>query len=239
VYKSNKTIQDAYIRLKNEAVYGVYGKRYIPKNDDGTNDYTKDFPNLEDPTDYVTHIPLEQEKIEEAEKGKSTTKIEDKMKAEEGDFELPEGESESEEEVDIEDTSSDEGEGGEAADVLNADPSAAGAEGGAGGMLSAGQPEPEKITSNSLGRVYELKKIYSRLSSVESFLSRTTDENILEIRKMISNSIDLFELVISNFEQYKENIDEIIVTYYEFLKVVYESIRNHFKRVSDNNNIQE
>ena len=88
------------------------------------------------------------------------------------------------------------------------------------------------MTSSQIGRVFELKKIYSRLASVETFLARTTDESILEIRKMVSQSIDLFELVITNFPQYKETVDEIIVTYYEFLDVVYGSIKTYFSGMS-------
>lgn len=247
----NKKIQDAYIRLKNEAVYGIYGNRYIPQNKDGKFDNQINFPNIEDPTNYVTNIPVEQEEVEEAEKGKSAfKKIEDKMKEMEKNVdtspsdeseETPEETPEDEEIEDTDDSSSEETfepegeeEGGEAADLLNADPSGATGEEGVGGMLNSGgeTPEDKTLTATSLGRVYELKKIYSRLSSVESFLSRTTDDDILEIRKMVSNAIDLFELVISNFEQYKENVDEIIITYYKFLDVVYDSIRTHFKQIS-------
>ena len=216
MYKSNQKIQDAYIRLKNEAVYGVYGKRYIPKKDDGEIDNSIDFPNLEDPTDYVTHIPLEQEEIEEAETPEDE-KMEKKPEEMETDTDTDMEQSPDEAMDSLPDTGMDPG--------MGEDPTQM------GGM--PGEEPKEELTQNQLGRLYELKKIYSRLSSVEAFLSRTTDENILEIRKMVSSSIDLFELVVSNFEQYKEKIDEIIVTYYEFLKVVYESIRNNFKRISN------
>lgn len=217
----NKKMQDAYIRLKNEASYGVYGKRYIPTKDDGTYDYTQDFPSLEDPTDYVTHVPLEQETIEEAEK--NPEEEEEEEGGEEGE-EGPPPEEEGEE-------GGEEGmppEGGEG------EMPPEGMEGGDPGMAGAGMPGQEEppLTASQIGRVYELKKIYSRLSSVESFLSRTTDDKILEIRKMVANAIDLFELVISNFQQYKDKIDEIIIMYYKFLKIVYESIKDHFKRIS-------
>lgn len=222
----NKKIQDAYIKLKNEASYGVYGKRYIPKKDDGTDDYTQDFPNLEDPTDYVTHVPLEQETIEEAEKNPE----EEEEVPEEGEEEAPDEEGGEEEEAPPE-------EGGE--EGMPPEGMEGGEEGMPPGGMEGGDPnmagmpgQEPPLTSSQIGRVYELKKIYSRLSSVESFLSRTTDDKILEIRKMVANAIDLFELVISNFQQYKDNIDEIIVMYYKFLKVVYESIKDHFKRIS-------
>jgi hypothetical protein len=225
--KLNKSVQDAYIRLKNEAVYGVYGKRYIPLKSDGSMDVTQDFPNIEDPTDYVTHIPLEQEEVQEADvknPKKELEKVEDSME-EESEFEVDDksGDSEVEAGAETDETSMDMPEGETpGADMM----------GGAGDMGAGMPPAEPELTLGQLGRIYELKKIYSRLSSVEMFLSRSTDDNVLEIRKMVSNSIDLFELVVSNFQQYKDKIDEIIVTYYEFLKVVYESIKNHYRRIS-------
>jgi len=212
----NKKIQDAYIRLKNEAVYGIYGNRYIPQNKDGEFDNQINFPNIEDPTNYVTNIPVEQEEIEEARPQEEET---DEQPA---DVEQPEAVEGGGEDM-----------GGEQPPEEGMDPNTQpGGMPGEDPSMMGGTPEAQALTQNKLGRMYELKKIYSRLSSVESFLSRTTDDNILEIRKMVSNAIDLFELVISNFEQYKENVDEIIITYYKFLDVVYDSIRTHFKQIS-------
>jgi hypothetical protein len=151
---------------------------------------------LEDQTNYVTHIPLEQETIEEA-KGQPP---EDEEMPEEGEEENPEEGGEGEEEMPEE---GGEGEGGPPPEGMEGGDPGMGAEGG--DPMAAGQMPgaPPPLTTSQIGKVYELKKIYSRLSSVESFLSRTTDDKILEIRKMVSKAIDLFELVISNFEQYK------------------------------------
>jgi hypothetical protein len=102
----------------------------------------------------------------------------------------------------------------------------------AGGMGGVGEQE-EKLTSSQIGRVYELKKIYSRLSSVESYLARAMDESILELRKYVAQSIDLFEVVISNYDQYKDKVDDIIVNFYEFLDVIYSSLRKYYKGMSD------
>lgn len=235
--KLNKSIQDAYIRLKNEAVFGVYGNRYIPKNDDGTVDNTQDFPYLDDPTQYVTHVPLEQEELEEAEKEPKKSGEEEAPPDSEAEFDE---ELEASEEEAPEDEEMPEEETPEEMSDQNMDPEAQGgnvdADAAIGDLNAPGAAGPmgddQATTATQLGRLYELKKIYSRLSSVEIFLSRTTDEKVLEIRKMVANAIDLFELVISNFEKYKDKIDEIIVTYYEFLKVVYESIRNNYRRIS-------
>ena len=115
------------------------------------------------------------------------------------------------------------------ADAGQMDPSAGGMDPSAGGMgmdPSMGGMVP--LTSSQIGRVYELKKIYSRLTAIESFLSRTVDQSMLALRKYVAQAIDLFEVVISNMQQYQEKVDDIIVTYYKFLDIVYSTIRKYF-----------
>ena len=188
--------------------------RYIPPNrrGDGANDMYVDFPYVEDPQPFVTHRPLEQAPatkpaIDPEAAGEKAVGGEDKGG-------LP---------ADVEgmEAGADPG--------MGMDPGMGGDMAGMGGM---GEQE-EKLTSSQIGRVYELKKIYSRLSSVESYLSRATDQSILELRKYVSQSIDLFEVVISNYDQYKENVDDIIIQFYEFLDVIYSSIRTYYKSIKD------
>lgn len=208
-------MQDAYIRLKKEAAAGVYGKRYVPAKgteDDDEPDNRPDFPYVDADTGYTTHVPLEQDELKEAEGDEMPAPVEAGADAgADAGAEMPDAGGE---------------EGGIGDMGMDDQGNMPGVEGG--GMPGMeGQQEEEK-TSNQIGRVYELKKIYSRLASVESFLSRTTDEEILEVRKMVAQSIDLFEIVISNFKSYKEDVDEIIVTYYKFLDEVYSTIKDHF-----------
>ncbi len=115
---------------------------------------------------------------------------------------------------------------------MGADPAMGGMDAGMGGMGGMGEQE-EKLTSSQIGRLYELKKIYSRLSSVETYLSRATDQSILELRRYVAQSIDLFEVVISNYDQFKDRVDDIIVQFYEFLNVVYGSLRKYYKEMKD------
>jgi len=106
---------------------------------------------------------------------------------------------------------------------------------------AAGQPGAEEplnvdmavgeqsLTSGEIGKAYELKKIYARLVSLESYLSSNIDTNLIELRNKISQAIQLFTLVISNFQSYKEKIDEIIIDFYKLIKVAYETLRNYYK----------
>ena len=107
--------------------------------------------------------------------------------------------------------------------------------GGMGGMGDTGMGMPgmeqeEPKTAGQLGRIYELKKIYSRLTSIESYLGNESASELLEIRNLVSKAIELFEVVSSNFDSYKEQLDDIIVTYYKFILEVYKEVESYFKK---------
>ncbi|MCF8019890.1 MAG: hypothetical protein K9L62_10865 [Vallitaleaceae bacterium] len=221
-------------------------QRYIPPNarrsDIGGNNYDKyvDFPYIEDPEGYQTYKAIEQkdEDVEEQSGGSyvpGTAPASRKTIASEQDQVIkPEeaGEEDAEETAEeTPDTGGAEGgdlEGGMPENIATGDspgmdPTA--------GIPGADQKE-EELTSSEIGRMYELKKIYARLSSVESYLSRATDQAILELRKYVAQSIDLFEVVISNYDQYKDNVDDIIVQFYEFLDVIYSELKKYYKDIS-------
>ena len=220
--------------------------RYTPPNVQGDRgdymgsyDTYVDFPYVEDPSGYQTYRPLEQSADGRTlgEPPKMQTKLASEQEAaispdaagaEAGAAAGAEMGAAAGEEAGA-DVASD-AEGGLPADMATGDVTGLGGVGALGGMQ---QQEQQPLTSNQIGRVYELKKIYSRLSSVESYLARATDQSILELRKYVSQSIDLFEIVISNYEQFKDKVDDIIVQYYEFLDEIYSSLRKYYKEMSD------
>jgi len=121
---------------------------------------------------------------------------------------------------------------------MESDPAMAGGgmDMGAGGGMGMEQEDPlVSKTPSELGRIYELKKIYTRLTTIESYLSESSDPELLRIRLLVSKSIELFEILSSNIPVYKppkapkERLDEIIITYYKFLKQVYESVAKYYK----------
>jgi len=107
-----------------------------------------------------------------------------------------------------------------------------GMDAGMGGEDMGMGGEEEEKSPHQLGRIYELKKIYARLTSIESYLSSEADPELTEIRKYVSQSIELFEIVASNIDAYKEKMDEIIISYYKFLKEIYYEIRDYYKEKS-------
>jgi len=113
------------------------------------------------------------------------------------------------------------------------DPSMAG--GDMGGDMGGMPGEEETKNASEIGRIYELKKIYTRLTTIESYLSDSSDPDLLRIRLLVSKSIELFEILSANIPSYKPpkaekgTIDEIIIMYYKFLDKVYESVAKHYK----------
>lgn len=104
------------------------------------------------------------------------------------------------------------------------------------GMNAFGMPEEEPKEPKELGRTYELKKIYTRLVSIESYLSSSSDETLIKLRNYVSRAIELFQLLISNIDSYKDKIDDIIVTYYKFLELVYNLLKQYYKNKEKENN---
>ncbi len=91
-------------------------------------------------------------------------------------------------------------------------------------------PGQEVQDPEYLGKIYELKKIYSRLVSIESFLDSESNPTLLKLRNYVSSSIELFQMLINNISVFREDIDELIVTYYKFLLEVYSILKGYYKK---------
>jgi len=96
--------------------------------------------------------------------------------------------------------------------------------------VEAGEDEDDLRDAKNLGRIYELKKIYSRLTSLESYLTTETAPVLSKLRSFVSKAIEMFEIIVSNFSSFSDRIDEIIIIYYKFLKRIYLVVRNYYKQ---------
>ena len=108
--------------------------------------------------------------------------------------------------------------------------------GDVGGQIPGipGMPEEEeKKDPKELGRIYELKKIYARLTSIESYLSDASEPALLKLRSLVSQSIEMFEILAANIDQYKDKMDDIIVMYYKFLEGVFDLLKKYYKTRTD------
>jgi hypothetical protein len=198
---------------------GFTTQRYVPPKDDVGNmtfpQFT-DFPYIEDPTAFTTHRSLENTFLE----AWLSEQVPKDPNADPESAPAP-----------TEDAGAEPGAAPENA-LGDADQFGPGGDPAMGGMdqgmgLMPGQPPP-LTTPTEIGRVYELKKIYSRLTAIEAFLSRSVDQTMLSLRKYVAQAIDLFEVVITNLPQYKDKLDEIIITFYKFLDYIYGSMRKYF-----------
>jgi len=98
------------------------------------------------------------------------------------------------------------------------------------GLEMPGEEDEVPRDPETLGKIYELKKIYSRLVSIESFLNDVSEPMLLKLRNFVSESIELFQLMINNVDIFKDRIDEIIVLYYKFLRIVYELLKQFYEK---------
>jgi len=71
---------------------------------------------------------------------------------------------------------------------------------------------------STVDKVYRLKKIYAKLIAISRLLDYHSDSKFDELRNEILEAIDLFHIIISNFESFKDKIDDIIKSYYKLLQ---------------------
>lgn len=105
-----------------------------------------------------------------------------------------------------------------------------------GGNMGMGMPDQEinmPKTDEQIGRIFELKKIYQRLLSLDSYLSFSSDPVLIKLRTFTSDAVELFEVVIANIMKYQDRIDDIIIIYYKFLSLLYNVIKVYYKRKSE------
>ena len=94
-------------------------------------------------------------------------------------------------------------------------------------------PVPYNSTTQYLGRIYELRKIYLKLLSISTLLQSLSDSEFDNLENTIRESLDLFHIVISNIDKFEDKIDEIIIYFYEFVKeTIIELERLSDKRVA-------
>lgn len=88
---------------------------------------------------------------------------------------------------------------------------------------------PKPTSSEEVGRIIELKKIMNRLVSIEAYLSSSFDPNLLKVRELVAQSLDLFQIMMANYSLYKDEIDERIISYYKFIEKVYIILQKYYK----------
>jgi len=102
--------------------------------------------------------------------------------------------------------------------------------GGMAGMgMGMGEEDPNQFDMTTLGRVYELRKIYARLVSIESHLSDSSDINLLRVRNYTLQAIELFEMIAANLKKFETKLPDIIVLFYKFIDRIYAVVVKYYK----------
>jgi len=84
-------------------------------------------------------------------------------------------------------------------------------------------------TPTALGKLYQMKKLYYRLAILDKILTSSPDKEIEELARTTSEAFALFRMIIQNLKSYKDKADEIIVSYYQLVKDISDSVEKHLK----------
>jgi hypothetical protein len=108
--------------------------------------------------------------------------------------------------------------------------------GGMGGMdpnaMGAAGMDPNMAppaTPEEVGRMYETKKLYYRLKTLQGILSSNTDPELIELKKVVDEAMEIFQLVVDNIGLYKDKIDEFIIYYYKFVYRLVKILDKHYQ----------
>lgn len=90
--------------------------------------------------------------------------------------------------------------------------------------------EESQYTESYIGKMYEMKKIHARLLSLMSFLELTTNKSLIKLRAYVIEALELFRIVTSNLDTYKDKIGEIIIIFYKFLRLSYTIVQAFYEK---------
>lgn len=89
----------------------------------------------------------------------------------------------------------------------------------------------ESVTEISV--VFSLKRIYSRLITLQDILNRYSDNKFDKLRDRIDESVKIFHLVVLNYKKFSGNINDIIENFNLFLRQSVVELANLFKEEED------
>lgn len=93
--------------------------------------------------------------------------------------------------------------------------------------------DPEEQLSN-VDKVYRLKKLYAKLLAISRIMDYYSDKSFDDLQKKVLESIDIFHIIVSNYDVFKDKINIIIKSFEQLLQKCVEEIEKLTK--SNNNN---
>lgn len=101
--------------------------------------------------------------------------------------------------------------------------------GGMGGGIDpmTGMPAPGVGgVYTAIGRAYKLKDIFENLTKIKNYLRDTNNIELSKLYKDSDKAFEMYKLVINNLKTYKEKVDDLIIMYYELIKIMLDKIKN-------------
>lgn len=96
-----------------------------------------------------------------------------------------------------------------------------------------GGSESEEGSVDKVGRMYELKRIHYRLINIQTILDSYVDEKLEQIKDNVGRALELFKMVVDNYDKYESRVDDIILIYYDFLNQVYTKVNQLIKPIKN------
>jgi hypothetical protein len=95
------------------------------------------------------------------------------------------------------------------------------------------QPDEPKVELPDIIRKFELKKIHTKLRSIENFLYANNNftTEMVRIQKNVNTAIELFNFVVENLSIYRENMDKIIDIFNKFIEQIISMLNKYSKEL--------
>ncbi|MCK5016125.1 MAG: hypothetical protein KAS32_03555 [Candidatus Peribacteraceae bacterium] len=74
---------------------------------------------------------------------------------------------------------------------------------------------PEEVMKD-LGKVYIMKKTYAKLLAISNILDSYSDDKFDDIREKVLETLDIFTVIVDNYDQFKDDVDQLISVFIKF-----------------------
>jgi hypothetical protein len=94
-------------------------------------------------------------------------------------------------------------------------------------------PEEPKVELPDIIKKFELKKIHTKLRSIENFLYSNNNftTEMIRTQKNVNTAIELFNFVVENLSIYRENMDKIIDIFNKFIDQLISMLNKYSKEL--------
>ena len=101
------------------------------------------------------------------------------------------------------------------------------------GMASPDDPENPRVELPDIIKKFEMKKIHSKLNSIDNFLYNNNNfsDEMIRVQKNVNTAIELFDFVVENLSIYRENLDKIIEIFNKFIDQIITLLNKYSQKI--------